>query len=220
MAFVMPTASVMSQAAKNLSGNEMERIDACKNSTTEPAQPAIEREDGSHDSDRKECNAEVETKQKPVKRASKRLQSKVQSKQDPRKSDSPKDHEMSNSDSSEKSLPSAFNVDSRLAASKEKSVTKPLSNAAMSRKAIREKVFSKVHSRSLVEIQEKPKENNTKLHMVTPARRRDPRSGGIPGNTTRRIMMRIKRTLLTLFKTLCHLLIAWRMKVKKRKKEK
>ena len=59
----------------------MERIDACKNSTTEPAQPAIEREDGSHDSDRKGCNAEVETKQKPVKRASKRLQSKVQSKQ-------------------------------------------------------------------------------------------------------------------------------------------
>lgn len=59
---------------------------------------------------------------------------------------------MSNSDSSEKSLPSAFNVDSRLAASKEKSVTKPLSNAAMSRKAIREKVFSKVHSRSLVEV--------------------------------------------------------------------
>lgn len=59
---------------------------------------------------------------------------------------------MSKSDSSEKSLPSAFNVSSRLAASKEKAVRKPLSNAAKSRKAVKEKVFSKGHSRSFVEV--------------------------------------------------------------------
>lgn len=59
---------------------------------------------------------------------------------------------MSKSDSSEKSLPSAFNVSSRLAASKGKSLPKSLSSAAKSRKAIREKVFSKGHFHSLVEV--------------------------------------------------------------------
>ena len=44
-----------------------------------------------------------------------------------------------------KSLPSAFNVSGRLAASKQKTVpTKTLSEAAKSRRAIREKVFAKV----------------------------------------------------------------------------
>ena len=43
-----------------------------------------------------------------------------------------------------KSLPSAFNVSGRLAASKQKTVpTKTLSEAAKSRRAIREKVFAK-----------------------------------------------------------------------------
>ena len=43
-----------------------------------------------------------------------------------------------------KSLPSAFNVSGRLAASKQKTMpTKTLSEAAKSRRAIREKVFAK-----------------------------------------------------------------------------
>jgi len=133
--------------------------------------PGRRKEEESH-----KGTSHVETKKTPVKRTSKRLQSKMQSDQHPRKSGNPKDDNNSNSDSSEKSYPSVFNVRSRLAASKRKSMpTKTLSDAAKSRKAIREKVFAKA-GRSL-SLLEKPEETNIKLHMVTPARRRVPRSG-------------------------------------------
>ena len=59
---------------------------------------------------------------------------------------------MSENDSSKKSLPSAFNVSSRLTGSKRKSLPKSLSNAAKRRKASRGKVFSKEHLHSLVEV--------------------------------------------------------------------
>ncbi|KAL9982151.1 hypothetical protein ACROYT_G010961 [Oculina patagonica] len=177
--YIMPTASVMSQATKNVGDNldKMQTADECQNESVQD--PPVEVEDTGS----KEQNKELETKRNPVKRASKRLQTKLQ--KDQRKDDSNKEHDMGKSDSSEKSLPSAFNVSSRLAASKGKAVRKPLTNAAKSRKAIKEKVFSKGHSRSLVESEQKPKENYTKFHMVTPARRREPRSGAAQENRTK-----------------------------------
>lgn len=59
---------------------------------------------------------------------------------------------MSENVSSKKSLPSAFNVSSRLRGSKGKSLPKSLSNAAKRQKASRGKVFPKEHFHSLVEV--------------------------------------------------------------------
>ena len=73
---------------------------------------------------------------------------------------------MSKSDSSEKSLPSAFNLSNRLAASKGKSLPKSKLSAAKSHKAIREKVFSKGHFHSLVEVSVICLDINQKLVFV------------------------------------------------------
>ena len=72
---------------------------------------------------------------------------------------------MNKSDSPEKSLPSAFNVSNRLAASKGKSL--PKSNAAKTRKAIQEKVFSKGHFHSLVVVSVTCLNINQKLVLVS-----------------------------------------------------
>ncbi|XP_068679331.1 synaptonemal complex protein 2-like isoform X4 [Montipora foliosa] len=87
------------------------------------------------------------------------------------------DDENDKSDSSGKSYPAAFNVSGRLAASKRKSIpTMYLSEAAKRRKAIEKRVFSKPVSSPPVS---EDIEEISELHMVTPARRREPRSGAI-----------------------------------------
>ncbi|RMX38558.1 hypothetical protein pdam_00010225, partial [Pocillopora damicornis] len=92
--------------------------------------------------------------------------------QEQRRSDSSTDIDMSKKNFLEKSLPTAFNVSKRLKASKKKEES--LSNGAKTYQGIREKVFSTRHSYPLVESQKKIIGT---LPMVTPARRRDPRSG-------------------------------------------